>query len=232
MSMVYGWSRCQADSARSPYGDRNSSSSNSRVEQPGQLVRPGQAEQQAPCLARRGAGRLAEATGRRAAGQPVVSGGAVVLAGRNPAKRLPTAIELVERTLVDHPERECGDHPDYRAHLDRHRLAVRGEQPVVVDAVLVVPQAQAVERVPDGGEVLEELHHRGRCRVAAPTGAARARWPPSPSRRSPSSRSRRTARARRRPAGATGRSGRCCPGRGNRPRTGCCPRRPRGSPTR
>ena len=63
------------------------------------------------------------------------------------------------------------------------------------------------------------------------TRSSAGRWPlrlqdhrdrrPWRARRTPSSRWRRTAPACRPPAGASGRSGRCCPGRGSRPRTGC-----------
>ena len=64
---------------------------------------------------------------------------------------------MVEHPLVDDGGRQHRDDAHHRPDLDRHGGAVRGEQPVVVQPVGLVPQALAVHRLGDRGEVLEEL---------------------------------------------------------------------------
>ena len=123
------------------------------------------------------------------------------------------------------PAASSGMMPDHRPDLDRHDVAVGRD----AAGRRRSPSASShspccVDRVADRGEVLEELHapgpSSGRCPVRLQDRRDRAPWR---GRRTPSSRWRRTARACRPPAGASGRSGRCCPGRGSRPRTGSLP---------
>ena len=64
---------------------------------------------------------------------------------------------LVEHPLVDDGGRQHRDDADHRPVPDRHGGPVRGEQPVVVQPVGVVPQALVVHGLGDRGEVLEEL---------------------------------------------------------------------------
>ena len=97
---------------------------------------------------------------------------------------------------------------------------------VVVEAVLLVPQAGAAERVHrvgDGDEVLEELGGDvlvGRVLAAPAPAPSTASWRS----RTPSTRCRRPARGGRRwAAAASGRRRRCCPARGSRRRRGCRP---------
>ena len=82
---------------------------------------------------------------------------------QEPAEPLGHRERAVQPLAVDDAARQHRDHRRDRPHLDRHRALGRA-QPVVEHAVGVVPQADAVQRVADGGEVLEErLHqvHRG-----------------------------------------------------------------------
>ena len=97
------------------------------------------------------------------------------------------------------------------------------QQVVVEHPVGLVPHPLGLERLSDARVVLEELEHQVGAVPAGRCARARPRSCPSTARRRPSSRWRPTARGPCRAAGASGRSGRCCPGRGSRPRTGCCP---------
>ena len=65
-----------------------------------------------------------------------------------------------QHALVDDANGEGRDHPDHRMDLHRHGRPAGSEQAVVVHPVLVVPQALAIDRVPDAGEVLEEFQHQ------------------------------------------------------------------------
>ena len=168
------------------------------------------------------------------AAQPAAPG-QLVLVGEAAHVSQESAEVLVQRqravqhaAVDDRRAPAAGMIPTMRADLHRDVLAGGRDQPVVVEPVGLVPQALAFDGVPDRGEVLEELQHQVGRRAAGRPGSGRPRSSTWPARRRPSSRWRRTAPGCRRPAGATGRSGRCCPGRGSRPRTGCCPRRPPG----
>ena len=62
------------------------------------------------------------------------------------------------RSSID-GERGQRQDADHRAHLDRHDDAVGPAQLVVVEAVLLVPEALLLDRLGDQREVLEELEH-------------------------------------------------------------------------
>ena len=76
---------------------------------------------------------------------------------------------LGKHPLVDDGGRQHGDDAHHRPVPDRHGGPVRGEQPVVVQPVGVVPQALVVHGLGDGGEVLEELQDQA---VRRPPAAA------------------------------------------------------------
>ena len=114
---------------------------------------------------------------------------------RKSANCLPTMERPVEHLLVDDRDRQHGDDAHHRPDLHRDGVPVRREQPVVVEPVGVVPDALAVDRVADGGEVLEELQDEVVGRAGGRCGTAPPRCPPWRSRRTPSSRWRRTAPA-------------------------------------
>ena len=63
----------------------------------------------------------------------------------------------LEIILGDDRGRQGGDDAYHRPDLDRHGLAAGRLEPVVVQPVGIVPQPQAVQRLGDRGEVLEEL---------------------------------------------------------------------------
>ena len=84
----------------------------------------------------------------------------------------------VELRLLQHLAREQRDQPDQRTHAERRAAAAVDMQLVVVEAVVLVPQPRAAERVHrvgDRDEVLEELGRDVLVRrvLAAP---ARAPW--------------------------------------------------------
>ena len=78
--------------------------------------------------------------------------------------------QCIDRETQERKHSECADeryghrqqwdHADHRPDLHRDVRPARGVQPVVVEAIGVVPDALAVDRVADGGEVLKELHHQ------------------------------------------------------------------------
>ena len=214
-------SRCRADSDRSPCGDRNSSGSSSVASIRRSRSVPDDASSRLRCPV---CPRSSPASSSRccSAGR----GGAGT--GRT---RLVTESVLPRPLLARRRRPPASGSPDHRAHLDRHR-PVGGAEAVVEEAVVVVPQVRRRRARRGSPRSARGTSARGRRRAGGRSGAGSRRSSPSPPRRPPSSPCRRTAPAPRRPAGASGRSGRCCPGPGTRPRTGSRRWHPRGSPTR
>ena len=183
-------------------------------QEPLQPVRAGQAEQQ-PLVARlpaQHARSRAACRGRHRPSRP-----------RKSANCLPSVSACRRSSSLDDRGGEHRDDADHRADLHRHRVPGRRDEPVVVEAVGLVPQALAGPARRGWRRSARGTSAPGPRRAAGRTGSARWRWRPGRSRRRPSSRWRRTAPGCRRPAGASGRAGRCCPGRGSRPRRRCCP---------
>ncbi len=212
------------------------------VEQPGHqppdLVPAGQAEQELLV-----AGQVAQHA-------PVAQGAGVgqALAAQQAGEPLAHDQRPLQVVLVHHRGGQRRDHAHHGADLHRHHGSGRGHQPVVVQAVGLVPQALAAQRVADGREVLEELHHqvRGwplpglaehdrdraqRHRVEAhPAGGVgllqdAADGQVRAVKRADVIQAKEPALEQ---AGASGQAGRCYPGQGTRPRTRCCRRRLRG----
>ena len=129
------------------------------------------------------------------------------------------------------PPGRIGSRPTIEWILQRHRGPVGQPQQVVEEAVVVVPQAALVERRRDPHRVLEER----RDQVAVGGVAAGQRRRHREHRHAvgvhPGGRVGLLEVARHRQVGAV-EGARGCRARGSRPRTGRCPRRPRGSATR
>ena len=145
---------------------------------------------------------------------------------RNQSSRFVKPGSRSSTSSVEDLAREQRDEPDHRADAQRHRAAV-DVQLVVVEAVLLVPQAGAAERVHgvgDGDEVLEELAtpcprrpDRPRASSSAIDSIVRA------VERHPRGAVGLLEVAAGRAAAASGRRRRCCRARGSRRRRGCCP---------
>ena len=221
--MVYGWSRCQADSARRPCGDRNSASLKRTASSRAQAVRPGEAQQQplvAWCAKQQPA-----AVQQLAAGQPAVL-------GQQRGESLAHDHRQVDGLLVDNAHRERRQDRHERPDLEWHQLAGRRDQPVVVQAVGLVPQPAVVERLLDRGEVLDELQHDVGARpLPGPVQDLRHRHHRHRVERHPGGRVSLLQDAAHWQVGPVDRAD-VVQARGSRPRTGCCLRRPRGLPTR
>jgi len=65
--------------------------------------------------------------------------------------------QAAESLRAQRGHREERDQADHRVRAQRHHGAVRELQHVVIEAVLLVPEALVVERRGDQREVLEEL---------------------------------------------------------------------------
>ncbi len=102
--------------------------------------------------------------------QPAIAGPAAhrVRRREQPGSALVHRLGAVDDLLVDRCDAEQRQHADDRANPDRLDVAVGKREPVVEEAVALVPEALRLERVGDQREVLEELQDE----VARPVGRA------------------------------------------------------------
>ena len=170
--------------------------------------------------------RLPVARARPAASpaRPAAPGRRSPSRSRNRRSCLPTACARSSSRSSTTPAASIGMMPTIERTLTGTTVAVRRRPAGRRTGRRRRPTAPGrVHRVADRGEVLEELQHevgrgplplRSRTSAIVAHGQGVGRHPAG---------ARRTARACRRRAGASGRSGRCCPARGSRPRTGWSP---------